>query len=133
MGLDQTFRDGVATINTVTRDLQANIVHFAWTDQSSSGDPVYTPASGTLRKAVVEPMNRMRHMDDGRVIEIMARVIFVEIVPPNGGSKRTSEPFDLRDKVQLPDGTTGPIIDIKGVTDPTTTRSYHNEVLIGKP
>jgi hypothetical protein len=40
--------------------------------------------------------------------------------------------LDVRDKIVLPDGLTGPIIKVNGVVDPDTDEIYALEVMLGQ-
>lgn len=127
MGLADVVRGAVATANTVTRDLQASVTHFAWTSQSDTGAPVY--ASGVSRKAIVEMKQRLMRTAGGQEIVARAKVTFLELPAANGAANRR-EPIDPRDKILLPDGTTGPILDVAGLVDAESTagRSFFAEV-----
>jgi hypothetical protein len=60
-------------------------------------------------------------------------VTLITIIGPvtaNGAPNR-DEPVDPRDKFVLPDGTSGPIVDVNGLLDPSTGRPYLYEVALG--
>ena len=92
--------------------------------------------SGFIRYAIVEPGPKQLFLGDGRVISTIARLTFLEKIDPIGvaisGFSR-AEPIDVRDKFILPDGRTGPIVRIDGMTDPSTSRPYFAEVTLGEP
>ncbi len=119
MGLDDVIRSGVALANTITADLQVTVTHEAW----SSVAVVYGSgsfAAGVSRQAVVEQKDRLMRLPGGQEVLQRAVVTFVGPVTIN-----------VKDKITLPDGTTGPILTIKGVTDPSTGLPYAYEVALG--
>jgi hypothetical protein len=132
MSLDQILRDGVSILNTETKSLQVEVQHFAWIGQDTFGEESFED-SPVIINAIEESLNRMVHLSDGRVEFVMSKLIVLEPVNPNGAEGRV-EPVDLKDKLVLPNGRTGPIVDIpKSVIDPTTCRSFHLEIMIGRP
>jgi hypothetical protein len=128
MGLDSIVRAAVDIADTVTSSLQASVVHSAFTGQDAFGKPTY--ATAVSRLAIVEYKIRQHMTATGKLVESRAKVSFIRPIAPNGAANR-SEPIDTRDKIILPDGTTGPIVDVVGLVDPTTNRTYLSEVYIG--
>jgi len=135
MGLDTVLRKGVATLDKVTKSLQVQIQHYAWLGQDTFGEGKFSPPFACM--AIMEPMHKMVNFADGRNVFIVAKLIILQIVPSNGADLSPSdarmEPIDRRDKIILADGFSGPIVDIKSVTDPKTDLPYHHEILIGRP
>ena len=66
----------------------------------------------------------------GADVVVRASVTFLTPLTANGAETRT-EPIDPRDKIILPDGTTGPIVNISGPVDPDTGAPFLFEVLLG--
>ena len=134
MSLADIVRNGVSLANQLTDSLQLPVTHRAWIGENHYGDPSYdaptSAAGGGQLKAVVNQDVTQHTMPSGQVAEARAHLIFVQPVPVNGADGR-SEPIDTRDLIVLPDGTTGPIIDIKGPYDPGTNRPYMLEVWLG--
>lgn len=134
MSLASLVRNMVAVANDVTRDLQMPVTHLAWIGEDGYGDPTYDVATlgadGGPLMAVVEQALQQHRLPTGQAVETKAHLVFVQPVPPNGTSGR-QEPFDTRDSITLPDGTTGPIVDIKGPYDPGTGRPFITEVWLG--
>jgi hypothetical protein len=82
--------------------------------------------------AVVDLTRKQRTLTSGRVITVIATLTIVGDVTPNGTTGR-KEPIDPRDRITLPDGTTGPIIDAPGaVVDPGTGRGFIHEIMLGE-
>lgn len=108
--------------------LQAEVSHSAWIGQDGFGKPSFS--SAVSRKCVVDRTNKVITLN-GQLITIGATLTFVGDVAPNGASGRR-EPIDPRDKIILPDGFTGPIIDTPGsVTDRETNRGFIQSVMLG--
>lgn len=128
MGLLDVVRSGIALANSVTSDLQANVSHRAWTASSSYGDA--TLATAVLRPAIVVQSFKMHRTSKGEMVATRAHITFLEPITPNGAAGRM-EPIDPRDTITLPDGTTGPIVDISGFIDRETTRPLLVEVWLG--
>lgn len=144
MSLNSIIRSAVGIANSVTADLQGTILHSAWIRQDAMGTPVYGRRLNGLdiygaynatgvqipRQAVIEMKQRIREVQ-GRQIMTFATLIFVGQVEKNGMTTFRKEPIDPRDVLILPDGTTGPIVDVVGVLDSETTNFYAVEVFLG--
>jgi hypothetical protein len=128
MSLLDTLRAGIATANTLTKDLQGSVQHYAWTGQDGFGADQF--ASPVTRRALVDLSRKLRATSEGRLQMTVAIVTFLDVIAPNGASGRV-EPVDDRDRIVLPDGTTGPIIRGGGFMDATTGRPLFNEIMIG--
>ena len=130
MSLADILRSGIATINTITADgeLQVDVTLEAWTGSDSHGAPTY--AAGVTIPAIVEMKNRLINIANGEQVQSRATVTFVRPVTANGATGRR-EPIDPRDKITLPDGETGPILDVQGVFDSSTDAPYMLEVFLG--
>lgn len=109
--------------------LQAKVQHYAWTGQDGYGKPTY--ASPTTISCVVDRTNRMIVGGNGQAISIAATLTKIGDMAPNGASGRR-EPIDLRDKIVLSDGFTGPVIDSPGAVEDTSTgRGFIQSVMLG--
>lgn len=126
--LSALVRKGVALIDKRTKSLHVPIQHKPWTGMDRYGKASY--GSTQTYKAIEEQEVRLHETKSGRAVMTRAKVTILETIPPNGTSGR-DEPVDSRDKIILSDGTSGPIVDIVGMTDPSTTRPYFVEVWIG--
>jgi hypothetical protein len=135
MSLADIVRRGVATANRVTKSLHVDVVHKAWTGQTPWGEPTYatqsTGADGGPLKALVELKQSLRALPNGTTVMTKAKVTFMEPVPVNGAAGRT-EPIDPRDFIELPNGISGPIVDVAGLLDPGTNEPYMTEVWLGE-
>lgn len=130
MGLADIIRSGVATAHKVTLDLQATVTHEAWTGQDDTGKPTY--ASAETRTAVVDRKQRLRRSVGGQEMVSRHVLTFLAPIAANGAADR-QEPIDPRDRFTLPDGSTGPIIDIASTVDAEsgTGEGYLYEVYLG--
>jgi len=117
VGLADVVRAAVAVADSITASLQSTVQHYPWVRDGSNGR---VWGSATPRAAVVDLSPKLIRTSDGSVVQRRAVVIFPRAVS-----------VDPRDKIVLPDGTTGPIVDVSGAADPSTGRPYAPEVSIG--
>lgn len=129
MDLSALVRDGVAMANDLTSSLQATVIVHAYTGQDRSGTPSY--AAPQSYKAIVEYRQEARKTDQGTEQISRAYVAFLQPVTPNGTAGRV-EPIDERDLITLPDMSTGPILEVRGLVDRSTNRPYFSEVWLGR-
>lgn len=130
MALDSIIRKGIATVDKVTRPVQAIIIHKAWVGQDGFGVPTFNPVNGTARRAIYEQRAHSKQLPDGRLVAVQALLTFLDPIPPNGTAGR-QEPVDPRDVFILPDGSTGPTAFVSGLLDPSTGRSFITQVWLG--
>lgn len=128
MGFDDIVRNGVALADSLTSSLQANVMHSQFTGQDGFGTSSFGAA--VSRPAIVSQKQRLHVLSSGQTVMTKAKIMFLRPIPPNGAADRT-EPIDTRDKIVLPDGTTGPIVDVVGLTDPETSRPYFATIFLG--
>lgn len=133
MGLSATIASAVAVANSVTADLQDNVTHEAWTGQDGTTKPTF--AAGVARPALIEMEPALGasgaiRSPQGEVLAVRAKLTFLGPITGNGAANRT-EPIDKRDRFTLPDGTTGPVLQVAGMIDPNTDKPYLTEVLLG--
>lgn len=133
MALNDIIRSGVKIADNVTKGTQVTVTHRAFTGQDGEGASSYSaPAS---RKAIVDLTRKLRPRQDGTMVPIVATVILLEVIAPNGAvtDPPRQEPIDPRDILTLPNGLTGPIMMAPdAVLDPATNRPYFNQVYIGE-
>jgi hypothetical protein len=118
MGLDAIVRRAVAKANTITASLQVEVTHEARTGQDTYGAPTF--AAAVARPAIVERKQKLIRDTNGQERLSQHKVTFLQPVT-----------LDVRDRITLPDGTTGPILDIAGLVDAGTNAPYYAEVLLG--
>lgn len=130
MALNDIIRAGVAIANGVTAGVQSSITWEPWTGQDGYGKQTY--ASPVALRAIVDLTRKQRPTGAGKVVTIVATVTILQTITENATAGR-HQPIDVRDRITLPDGTTGPIIEAPdAVLDPGTNRPFLNTVLIGE-
>lgn len=132
MSLADTVRNGVATANTLTKDLQATVTHKPWIGQDGAGAEQYgTPV---MHNALVDRTRKPLFTNSGKLIMTLATLTILEPIPdtvPNSGQQRVN-PVDPRDIFILDDGTTGPIVKAAGFEDAGAAPApYLNEITLG--
>jgi hypothetical protein len=96
---------------TVSLGLQVDVSHEAWIGQDDYGKATFDDPV-TLSALVQEGTNQIRRTD-GSVITTRACISFLYPITHNGASGRR-EPIDPRDRITLPSGYTGPIVENVG-------------------
>jgi len=120
MGLDDVVRRNVAVADRLTTTLQSTVTHYAFSSETDEGVRAYDPTTGTKRLAVVRFQQRKFRTVAGEEVVSRAKVLFVRPLT-----------IDARDKIVLPDGTTGPILDMQGTVDPETGEPYATTIWLG--
>ena len=154
MGLDTVLRNGVSLANSLTVLLQDAVTHEAAIDIDGYGMTQYAPA--VSRQAIVEMKQMLRRLSNGTEVLQRATVTFLYPIdgyefeePPfvigggggevggpgviggDGSQFARRDPIDPRDRLVLPDGTTGPILDVSGLCDPSTSAPFFLTVVLG--
>lgn len=127
MSLLDVLRAGVKTINQITKPLQATVTVERFIQDPAGYDPMYGPPISM--KAIVDWKQKQVRTQQGVLSVSRAMVMFLDInemVAATGG-----EGLDDNDKITLPDGTTGPILDMAGFIDAGTGHPIATEVYIG--
>lgn len=126
--MDGIFRAALQAVHAAFAGAAVAVTHEAWIGQDGYGKPSY--AAPVSRQAVVGEDGRRFNTDGGDVVASRARISFVGAVEPNGAEGR-DEPIDSRDRLTLPGGITGPLLDVAGTTDPTTGSPFSLTAWIG--
>lgn len=133
MGLQDILAAGVKIADGVTKGVQVDVTHEAWIGQDGYGADQYD--SPVTLKAIVDTTRKQRATTTGRLVNIVATVTILQAVEDNGvvTTPPRREPIDPRDKLTLPDGTTGPILESPGaVLNPSTGRGFINTIMLGE-
>ena len=117
MGLASVVRSAVATAKTVADDLLVPVTHRACTGEDAYRKRAYSAA--VTRMALVEDEVRMVRTEYRGEVATRAKVTFLENVT-----------IGAQDEIVLPDGSTGPILDIRGLAD-TAGGRFVVEVWLG--
>lgn len=128
MSLSSIVRRAVAIADKTTKSLQDTITFEAWIGFTDAGGPEYDSAISIL--AIIEEKQVLRRLASGQEVMQKATITIPRAVAANGAAERR-EPIDPRDRITLPSGYTGPILDVSGVTDPLTHRAYMYQVVLG--
>jgi hypothetical protein len=140
MGLLDALRGGVAVANTVTKQLQGTVMYSRFqSDPTGSGDRTYfqapsqqmpgNPLPAVPLQAIVEWKQRVVRTRTGELAVSSSNVLLLDVAAlaaATGGNG--IGPFDV---LVLPDGTTGPILNISGFMDSGTTQPLATQVFLG--
>lgn len=118
MGLRDIVANGVAQADRITQDLQPTVTVRRRTGQTGAGKAVY--AAPVRVPAIVDWQQKIVRTRTGTEAVSRAYVGFLR-------------PFQISedDQVILPDGTTGPILDMSGFVDRATGAPYFVQVWLG--
>jgi hypothetical protein len=126
MGMGGIIAGAVAAAHAGTVGLQVEVSHEAWILADALGAASFAapiPLTAFVQEGVLDVPK-----PDGQVMTTKARLGFVGPVAPNGAPKRR-EPFDPRDKITLPSGITGRIVEVPGtMLNPDTGAPYTRTV-----
>lgn len=128
MGLRDLIKNGVALADKLTADLQPTVTHSAWIATTGTGKSVF--GAPMTRAAIVERKQKLVKTGGGQELLSQHVVSFLRPVAPHGAAGR-SEPIDARDRITLPDGTTGPILHVDTFVDRVTGAGYYHQVFLG--
>lgn len=127
MSLLDVVRSAVAVANQVTKPLQPTVSFSRYTGSDSYGMQTYAPP--VPLKAIVDWKQKQLRTPEGVLSVSRASVMFLDIatlVAATGGNGVSDE-----DRIVLPDGTTGPILDMSGFVDAGTGHPIATEVFLG--
>ncbi len=128
MAFNKLIAKGVKLARDITSSLQADVTHEPWIASGNNGQPLFGTA--VTRKAIVGYDRRLIRNVQGEQVMQSASVLFLDLIASNGATGRR-EPVDPRDQITLPDGHTGPIVNIKGPVNPDTDAPYLLEIALG--
>jgi hypothetical protein len=120
MALDDLVRSGVALANRLTGSFQGTVQHRAFVSDSTTGGPPNFSAAVPRQALIVLGQKAMRTKEGEDVVRY-ALVTFISPVV-----------VTVRDEITLPDGSSGPVVDIGGLLDSDTGRPYFPEVSLGR-
>lgn len=128
MGLLDTLRSAVRIADKVTKPIQATVTYKrAVADTSGYGAFTY-PTTVTM-KAIVDWKQKQLRTPEGILSVSRASVMFLDIEELKAATN--NQGIDDNDQIILPDGTTGPILDMAGFIDAGTTLPLATEVFLG--
>ena len=127
MSLLDVLRAGVAVADSVTKPLQALVTYHRFLGSDAYGAPIF--ADPVKMKAIVDYVSSQVRSPEGILTVSRASILLIDVkqvlqVTNNLG-------VDNSDRFFLPDGDTGPILDIRGFVDAKTGIPVATEVMIG--
>lgn len=128
MSLLDIVRSAVKIADQVTKPLQCDVTleHYAGSDEYGALDPA--PAPVTL-KAIVDGKQQQVRTMAGVLSVSRATVMFLDVAALLAATN--GEGINDQDVITLPDGTTGPILNLAGFVDAGTGQEVATEVYIG--
>lgn len=127
MSLLDVLRSGVAIVDTVTKPLQANVTYERYAGSNFQGTETYS-AAVSLR-AIVDGKQHQVRTTSGILSVSRALVIFLDVAALAAATGGLG--INDKDKITLPDGTTGPILAVTGFVDAGTGEPLATEVHLG--
>lgn len=127
MGLLQTLRAGIAVADKITKPLQATVTYERATGNDGYGKTTF--ANGVPLKAIVDFARKQVRTTSGELSVTRATIDLLDInavVKATGG-----EGIGNDDRFTLPDGDSGPILDISGFIDAGTGHPIATTVMLG--
>lgn len=127
MSLLDVVRSAVAVADSVTKPLQSTVSYQRRTGQDQFGSPTY--AAAVDLPAIVDWKATQRRTSTGILTVSRAVITFLdaaELSAATGGNG-----IDDNDVLTLPDGTTGPLLDLGGFIDPGTGIPIATEAYMG--
>lgn len=119
MSFLDTLRSGIALANNLTSSLQASVVHKVSAGQDLRGKQLYPTAVN--RRAIVEMKQKSIKTPSGELVMARASVLFLD----------PAVIVKVTDQIILPDGSTGPILDIEGFVDAEIGKPMLTQVFLG--
>jgi hypothetical protein len=127
MAIIDALHAGVAVADTVTKSLQSTVRYQRYGGEDAYGEKIL--GSVISMKAIVDWKQKQVRTMAGILTVSRAAVTFLDInalVAATNGDGINDE-----DIITLPDGTTGPILDMAGFIDPGTGIPIATEVYLG--
>ena len=127
MSLLDVVRVGVKVADGITKPLQATITYRRYGGEDAYGEKVL--GSAVSMKAVVDWKQRQVRTQAGILSVSRASVLFLDTAQLL--SVTNNQGINDEDQITLPDGTTGPILDMSGFIDAGTGVPVATEVFLG--
>ena len=127
MSLLNVVRSAVKVADSVTKPLQATVSYERKTGQDTFAQPTY--ATAVDLEAIIDWKSRQVRTATGILTVSRAVITFLDAAALSTATSTNG--IDDNDKLTLPDGTTGPILDLGGFIDPGTGIPVATEVFMG--
>lgn len=127
MSLLDVVRGGVKIADSVTKPLQALVTYHRYLGSDAYGEPTF--ADPVDLRAIVDYKSSSVRTPEGILTVSRASIMLLDIDVVLAVTSNTG--IDNNDRFFLPDGDTGPILDIRGFVDAITGIPVATEVMIG--
>jgi hypothetical protein len=128
VSLLDVLRTGVKIADQVTKPVQATVTYHKATI-GSDGYRTITHQTGVSLRAIVDWKQKQVRTLSGMLSVTRAIVTFLDVAEL--ASATSNDGIGDHDKIVLPDGTTGPILDLGGFIDAGTGQPLATEVMLG--
>lgn len=128
MGLLDALRAGVKTADKVTKSLQATVT-YARAVPDTSGYGTFTYPTSVPLRAIVDFARKQVRTPQGELTVTRATIDLLDIAAIVAATN--GEGISNNDRFILPDGDTGPILDISGFIDAGTGHPIATTVMLG--
>jgi hypothetical protein len=127
MGYLDLLRSGVALADNLTKDLQATVTYERATGEDGYGKVTY--ASPVPLHAIVDFARKQVRTKEGALSVTRATIDLLNIAEVEAATN--GQGIGNNDRFTLPDGDTGPILDISGFIDRGTGHPIATTVMVG--
>lgn len=127
MSLLDDVREAVEVVNQETRDLQPTVTYERMTGVSDTGAKTY--AAAVQLHAVVSYVSKMVRTPQGILTVSRATITLLDIAEVVAATAGLGIGND--DRFTLPDGDTGPTLDLSGFVDAGTGHPVATKVMLG--
>ena len=127
MSLLDALRSGVKITDKVTKPVQATVTYYRHMGSDAYGTLTY--AGAVTMRAIVDWRQKQLRTPEGILSVSRAVVTFLDV--NEVATATNNQGIDDLDKIVLPDGTTGPILDMTGFIDAGTGQPLATEVYLG--
>lgn len=125
MGLGEAIRSAVEAARVASESIQDVVQHEVWLRQSATGEARYADPVGY--KALVQEGSKQHETANGSIVSTRARISFF----PDADT-RIPPAISVRDRITLPSGLTGFIVDVReGLSDPETKTQLIRNAWLG--
>jgi hypothetical protein len=129
MGLLDVIRSGVKIADKVTKPLQATVSYERCTSTNADGYGAKSYAAAVPLRAIVDWKQKPVRTQAGTLTVTRATVMLLDVAAVVVATAGAGIGDD--DRLTLPDGTTGPILDLGGFLDAGTGQPVATEVMLG--
>ena len=132
MSLLAILRSGVAIADKVTKPLQPEVRYWRYVSEDAYGGQTYSPvltSAGIPLRAIVDYKSTQVRTREGILTVSRALITLLDIAAVVAATNGLGIGND--DRFVLPDGDSGPLLDIRGFIDAGTGHPIATEIVIG--